>query len=494
MENVLREQSKGQDWDTFDLAAEQILACILSVLRLDYENKSFSIKYSKLVKSFLLCFVVQNGVCCCGPTKTCISESGLRGLWLYTIWLLSPCFSGWNIRLVKTSEKCWKLLLSSFPGDRTMSLQTKLWRPNVRRVSREHVWRPPVGLPTWVTPVWSRLLSRHRFARCCQRFQLGFFVFTSQGKKNSTLSSQCDTKFVSKCSKEGNDSGKMIQTKYEYLWLALNYTLEDLVTFHHSCPLFSFPACQCDPEGTLPEGCNKQTGVCLCRPGITGSRCSSCSRGHCDSFPACESCPSCFFTLDSQRRNLSLALKNITTRFPTTPDSSSVIFGPRILALENRLKLMRESISFPPSTARQVDDALSQLDNLRWGPASLRNVKVFYILVVQGTRKHSIINRLKSHYLISSSVISAEFRNRSCHYHSMTEHDWGSFFLPGISWRRLTMTCHLCRWPLAWIQSWINSSFCLSASQRSIKPRVIAWRTNWAPTIQVSYTSGNKSN
>lgn len=79
----------------------------------------------------------------------------------------------------------------------------------------------------------------------------------------------------------------------------------------------------------------------------------------------CESCPSCFFTLDSQRQNLSLALKNITPHFPTTPENPSANFGPRILALENQLKLMRESISFPPSTARQVDDALSQLEGLR---------------------------------------------------------------------------------------------------------------------------------
>lgn len=188
-------------------------------------------------------------------------------------------------------------------------------------------------------------------------------------------------------------SGKMIQTKYKYLWVALKYTSNDLVTFHNSCPLFSFPACQCDPEGTLPEGCNKQTGACLCRPGVTGSRCSSCSRGRCDSFPMCESCPSCFFTLDSQRQNLSLALKNISPRLPTTPDSSSVNFGPRILALENRLKLMRESISFPPRTARQVDDALSQLEELRWGLASLRNANVFNILVVSKYKELSLYSR-----------------------------------------------------------------------------------------------------
>lgn len=134
--------------------------------------------------------------------------------------------------------------------------------------------------------------------------------------------------------------------------------------FHH-VPSFSSPACQCDPEGTLPEGCNKQTGACLCRPGVTGSRCSSCSRGRCDSFPTCESCPACFFALDSQRQNLSLALKNFTPRVPTTADPSSGPLGPRILALEAALKLIRESVSVPPGTAGQVDDALSRLDELR---------------------------------------------------------------------------------------------------------------------------------
>lgn len=132
----------------------------------------------------------------------------------------------------------------------------------------------------------------------------------------------------------------------------------------------SATACQCDAEGTILEGCNKKTGACLCRPGVTGSRCDSCSRGHCDSFPACETCPSCFFTLDAQRQNLSLALKSFLTR----PGGSGVHVGdfvPRIRALEARLNLIRNSISLPPSTTQQVNDALSQLDMLRWGTADV---------------------------------------------------------------------------------------------------------------------------
>ncbi|XP_045931647.1 laminin subunit beta-3-like [Micropterus dolomieu] len=132
-------------------------------------------------------------------------------------------------------------------------------------------------------------------------------------------------------------------------------------------PLIGCQPCRCDAEGTLSDVCDKQTGSCLCRPGITGARCDSCSRGHCDSFPACETCPSCFFTLDAQRQNLSLALERLSASVPSRPGGDGDLgnFGPRIRALEASLNLIRDSITLPLSTARQIDDALSQLDKLR---------------------------------------------------------------------------------------------------------------------------------
>ncbi|XP_040890794.1 laminin subunit beta-3 isoform X2 [Toxotes jaculatrix] len=132
-------------------------------------------------------------------------------------------------------------------------------------------------------------------------------------------------------------------------------------------PLVGCRPCQCDTEGTFPEVCDKQTGACLCRPGITGTRCDSCGRGHCDSFPACDMCPSCFFTLDAQRQNLSMALERLYPRFPSRPGGAGDLgkFRLQIVALEASLNQIQDSISLPPSITRQVDNVLSQLDNLR---------------------------------------------------------------------------------------------------------------------------------
>lgn len=130
-------------------------------------------------------------------------------------------------------------------------------------------------------------------------------------------------------------------------------------------PLRGCRPCSCNGDGTLPEGCDKQTGVCLCRPGLMGARCDSCSRDRCNSFPGCKLCPSCFFTLDAQRQNISLALSRLTLLPHPGVSGDSKDFGPRIRALESSLNNIRSSISLPPPIASQIDKALSLLDQLR---------------------------------------------------------------------------------------------------------------------------------
>ncbi|KAM4597673.1 laminin subunit beta-3-like [Polymixia lowei] len=132
-------------------------------------------------------------------------------------------------------------------------------------------------------------------------------------------------------------------------------------------PLIGCQPCQCSTAGMVPGGCDKTTGACHCSPGVTGARCDSCSRGHCDSFPTCEICPSCFFSLDEQLRNLNLGLERLSQSLPSPPvgTGGSGNIGPRIRALEARLNQIRDSISLPPNSARQIDSVLSQLSKFR---------------------------------------------------------------------------------------------------------------------------------
>lgn len=135
-------------------------------------------------------------------------------------------------------------------------------------------------------------------------------------------------------------------------------------------------ACRCDREGTLAEVCDKQTGACLCRPGVTGTRCDSCRRGHCDLFPVCEKCPSCFFTLDQQRQNISLALGILTSNLlPSRPSD----FGPKILSLEIKARRIQNFINLPPSISQQIEEALSTLHELGWEKVGFKFLKVFTI-------------------------------------------------------------------------------------------------------------------
>ncbi|XP_038869312.1 laminin subunit beta-3-like isoform X2 [Salvelinus namaycush] len=129
-------------------------------------------------------------------------------------------------------------------------------------------------------------------------------------------------------------------------------------------PLIGCRPCQCAAGGMVPGGCDKRTGACRCRIGVIGIRCDACSRGHVYSFPDCEVCPSCFFSLDSYIQNLTLGLERLSTRIPSRP-GGSLPTGLRIQALEATLIQIRDSLPLPTPSTGQVNDALFQLRRLR---------------------------------------------------------------------------------------------------------------------------------
>ena len=68
-----------------------------------------------------------------------------------------------------------------------------------------------------------------------------------------------------------------------------------------------FLACECSPQGSISMQCDKLTGACSCRKGVTGYTCSSCDRGTTGNIPYCAPCGECYDnwseTLNGIKRN-----------------------------------------------------------------------------------------------------------------------------------------------------------------------------------------------
>ncbi|NWV24705.1 LAMB3 protein, partial [Origma solitaria] len=97
--------------------------------------------------------------------------------------------------------------------------------------------------------------------------------------------------------------------------------------------------CDCDFQGTEQVGCDKATGRCLCRAGVTGPRCDQCQRGHCSSYPECQLCHPCFHTHDGDIERLRLrqaGLANATARLPAGTGGSRL--DPRLARAQDNVQ------------------------------------------------------------------------------------------------------------------------------------------------------------
>lgn len=52
-------------------------------------------------------------------------------------------------------------------------------------------------------------------------------------------------------------------------------------------------ACDCNINGTQRPSCDRETGECLCRTGVTGVFCDECAPGYDSFFPDCKECHPC---------------------------------------------------------------------------------------------------------------------------------------------------------------------------------------------------------
>ncbi|XP_069732170.1 laminin subunit beta-3 isoform X3 [Phaenicophaeus curvirostris] len=118
--------------------------------------------------------------------------------------------------------------------------------------------------------------------------------------------------------------------------------------------------CDCDFQGTEEVGCDKTTGRCVCRPGVTGSRCDQCERGRCSTHPSCELCHPCFHTYDEDIQRLRLrqaGLSNSTLGLPLGSGGSH--YGSRLSQAESNIQEVQNVLSRPP----MMEQSLAQMSS-----------------------------------------------------------------------------------------------------------------------------------
>ncbi|XP_036128546.1 laminin subunit beta-3 [Molossus molossus] len=127
-------------------------------------------------------------------------------------------------------------------------------------------------------------------------------------------------------------------------------------------------ACDCDFRGTEGPGCDKASGRCLCRPGLTGPRCDRCQRGYCDRYPVCVACHPCFQTYDAglQEKALRLgSLRNATSTLWPGPGLQDPGLASRILDAKSKIEQIQAILGSAPATEREVAQVASAIFSLR---------------------------------------------------------------------------------------------------------------------------------
>ncbi|XP_017651521.1 laminin subunit beta-3 [Nannospalax galili] len=127
-------------------------------------------------------------------------------------------------------------------------------------------------------------------------------------------------------------------------------------------------ACDCDFRGTEGPGCDKTSGRCLCRPGLTGRRCDQCQRGYCDRYPVCVACHSCFHTYDAQLQEQALrlgGLRNTTEGLRTGTGLEDHGLASRLLDAKTKIEQIREILGGASITEQDVAQVANAILTIR---------------------------------------------------------------------------------------------------------------------------------
>ncbi|XP_023375269.1 laminin subunit beta-3 [Otolemur garnettii] len=127
-------------------------------------------------------------------------------------------------------------------------------------------------------------------------------------------------------------------------------------------------ACDCDFRGTEGPGCDKASGRCLCRPGLTGPRCDQCQRGYCNRYPVCVACHPCFQTYDADLREQALRLgnlRNATASLWAGPGLEDHGLVSRMQDTKRKVEQIRAILSGASVTEQEVAQVANDISSIR---------------------------------------------------------------------------------------------------------------------------------
>ncbi|XP_049713871.1 laminin subunit beta-3 [Elephas maximus indicus] len=143
----------------------------------------------------------------------------------------------------------------------------------------------------------------------------------------------------------------------------------------HQCPDQTYgdvttgcQACDCDFRGTEGAGCDKASGRCLCRPGLTGPRCDQCQRGYCNRYPLCVACHPCFQSYDADLREQALrlsSLHNATTGLRPGPGLGDRSLASHILDMKRKIDQIHAILNSAPVTEQEVTQVGNAIFSIR---------------------------------------------------------------------------------------------------------------------------------
>lgn len=141
----------------------------------------------------------------------------------------------------------------------------------------------------------------------------------------------------------------------------------------------SFSACDCNLEGTERPSCDRETGECLCRIGVTGIFCDECAPGYDSAFPACKECHPCnaFWTDDITDVQRAAQIMRTFVRVPgpdVRPGGNPYL--QRMLEMHSQLDELANLTGLSPPEVAKLEKTLAKmrfvLQLSHSGPGSLR--------------------------------------------------------------------------------------------------------------------------